>query len=165
MNNGIRMRLASGAAAAFAAGALVLAATPAHATSASTSVGIPGGNKISVNAWHCGFYVTACDWKASTKMSGINPRKAKWIQNRAELAAHGISVSITISKNPEATLTMKSKSLGEVRWKNTNASISDTYGQMRPGGATTYVSTKSCGSAKVTNSINVSEKCAYAGAA
>jgi hypothetical protein len=159
------MRLASGAAAAFAAGALVLAATPAHATSASTSVGIPGGNKISVNAWHCGFYVTACDWKASTKMSGTNPRKAKWIQNRAELAAHGISVSITISKNPEATLTMKSKSLGEVRWKNTNASISDTYGQMRPGGATTYVSTKSCGSAKVTNSINVSEKCAYAGAA
>ncbi|MFE0455406.1 hypothetical protein ACFW2D_29895 [Streptomyces sp. NPDC058914] len=165
MNNGIRMRLASGAAAAFAAGALVLAATPAHATSASTSVGVPGGNKISVNAWHCGFYVTACDWKASTKMSGTNPRKAKWIQNRAELAAHGISVSITISKNPEATLTMKSKSLGEVRWKNTNASISDTYGQMRPGGATTYVSTKSCGSAKVTNSINVSEKCAYAGAA
>ncbi|MCF2537602.1 MULTISPECIES: hypothetical protein [Streptomyces] len=165
MNKGIRMRLMSGAAAAFAAGALVLTASPAHATSASTSVGIPGGNKISINAWHCGFYVTACDWKASTKMSGTNPRKAKWIQNRAELAAHGISVSITISKNPEATLTMKSRSLGEVRWKNTNASISDTYGQMRPGGATTYVSTKSCGSAKVTNSINVSEKCAYAGAA
>ncbi|MGW4087116.1 hypothetical protein ACWEGS_29195 [Streptomyces sp. NPDC004822] len=165
MNKGIRMRLMSGAAAAFAAGALVLTASPAHATSASTSVGIPGGNKISINAWHCGFYVTACDWKASTKMSGTNPRKAKWIQNRAELAAHGISVSIKISKNPEATLTMKSRSLGEVRWKNTNASISDTYGQMRPGGATTYVSTKSCGSAKVTNSINVSEKCAYAGAA
>ncbi|GGU32780.1 hypothetical protein [Streptomyces lavendofoliae] len=165
MNKGIRMRLMSGAAAAFAAGALVLTASPAHATSSSTSVGIPGGNKISVNAWHCGFYVTACDWKASTKMSGTNPRKAKWIQNRAELRAHGVSVSITISKNPEATLTMKSRSMGEVRWKNTNANISDTHGQMRPGGATTYVSTKSCGSAKVTNSINISEKCAYAGAA
>ncbi|WP_234440388.1 hypothetical protein [Streptomyces rimosus] len=165
MNKGIRTRLLSGTAAAFAATALVLTTSPAHATSASTSVGIPGGNKISVNAWHCGFYTKACDWKASTKMSGKSPRKAKWIQNRAELQAHGVSVSIKISKNPEATLTMKSKSLGEVRWKNTNANISDTSGQMRPGGMTTYVSTKSCGSAKITNSINVSEKCAYAGAA
>ncbi|MEU7054475.1 hypothetical protein [Streptomyces sp. NPDC046197] len=165
MTKGIRMRLMSGAAAAFAAGALVLTASPAQATSASTTVGLPGGNKISINAWHCGFYVTACDWKASTKMSGSNPRKAKWIQNRAELQAHGVSVSIKISKNPEATLTMKSRSLGEVRWKNTNANISDTWGQMRPGGATTYVSTRSCGSAQVTNSIKVSEKCAYAGAA
>jgi hypothetical protein len=60
---------------------------------------------------------------------------------------------------------MKSRSLGEVRWKNTNANISDTYGQMRPGGATTYVSTRSCGSAQVTSAIKVSEKCAYAGAA
>ncbi|MFF8320668.1 hypothetical protein ACF06V_26330 [Streptomyces bobili] len=165
MTNGIRMRLISGAAAVCAAGALVLAASPAQATSASTSVGLPGGNKVSVNAWHCGFYVSACDWKASTKMSGTNPRKAKWIQNRAELQAHGISVSLTISKNPEATLTMKSRSLGEVRWRNTNANISDTYGQMRPGGATTYVSTRSCGSAQVTSAIKVSEKCAYAGAA
>ncbi|MCX5525047.1 hypothetical protein AB0L47_06495 [Streptomyces bobili] len=165
MTNGIRMRLISGAAAVCAAGALVLTASPAQATSASTSVGLPGGNKVSVNAWHCGFYVSACDWKASTKMSGTNPRKAKWIQNRAELQAHGISVSLTISKNPEATLTMKSRSLGEVRWKNTNANISDTYGQMRPGGATTYVSTRSCGSAQVTSAIKVSEKCAYAGAA
>lgn len=165
MTSGIRTRLISGAAAVCAAGALVLTASPAHATSASTSVGLPGGNKVSVNAWHCGFYVTACDWKASTKMSGTNPRKAKWIQNRAELQAHGVSVSLTISKNPEATLTMKSRSLGEVRWKNTNANISDTYGQMRPGGATTYVSTRSCGSAQVTSAIKVSEKCAYAGAA
>ncbi|MDX3530396.1 hypothetical protein P1P75_29280 [Streptomyces sp. ID05-39B] len=165
MTNGIRMRLISGAAAVCAAGALVLTASPAQATSASTSVGLPGGNKVSVNAWHCGFYVSACDWKASTKMSGTNPRKAKWIQNRAELQAHGISVSLTISKNPEATLTMKSRSLGEVRWKNTKANISDTYGQMRPGGATTYVSTRSCGSAQVTSAIKVSEKCAYAGAA
>ncbi|MFF7528812.1 hypothetical protein ACFZB2_06910 [Streptomyces bobili] len=165
MTNGIRMRLISGAAAVCAAGALVLTASPAQATSASTSVGLPGGNKVSVNAWHCGFYVSACDWKASIKMSGTNPRKAKWIQNRAELQAHGISVSLTISKNPEATLTMKSRSLGEVRWKNTNANISDTYGQMRPGGATTYVSTRSCGSAQVTSAIKVSEKCAYAGAA
>lgn len=98
-------------------------------------------------------------------MSGTNPRKAKWIQNRTELAAHGFSVSITISKNPEATLTMKSRSLGEVRWRNTSANISDTYGQMKPGGTTTYVSTKSCGSAQVTSAIKVSEKCAYAGAA
>ncbi|MET9294431.1 hypothetical protein [Streptomyces sp. NPDC003077] len=165
MKMGIRSRLLSGSAAVFAAGALVLAASPAQATSASGSWGIPGGNKISVNAWHCGFYVNACDWKASTKMSGSKPTKAKWIQNRAELAAHGVSVSIKISKNPEATLTMKSKSMGEVRWKNTKAKISDTHGQMRPSKSTVYVSTKSCGSAQVTSKIKVSEKCVYAGAA
>lgn len=165
MNKNIRMRLMSGAAAVFAVGALALSATPAQATSDSTTVGLPGGNKISINAWHCGTYVNACDWKASTKMSGSNPSKARWIQNRAELEAHGVSVSIKISKNPEATLTMKSRSLGEVRWKNTNANISDTYGQMSPSWSTVYVSTRSCGSAKVTSSINVSEKCAYAGAA
>ncbi|WP_223206309.1 hypothetical protein [Streptomyces xanthii] len=165
MNNGIRTRLVSGAAAAFAAGALVLAGSPAHATSASTQVGLPGGNKITVNSWHCNTYVKSCSWKASTKMSGSHPKQAAWIQNRAELKAHGFRVSVKISKNPEATLTMKSKSLGVVRWKNHTARIADTYGKMTPSKATVYVSTKSCGSAKVTSRIKVSEKCAYAGAA
>ncbi|MFG2129041.1 hypothetical protein ACGFNV_14750 [Streptomyces sp. NPDC048751] len=144
--------------------ALVLSATPTHATSASTTVGLPGGNKIAINAWHCALYANACDWKASTKMSGLSPRKARWIQNRAELEAHGVSVSLTVSKNPEATMTMVSRSVAEVRWKNTHASISDTWGQMRPSKSTVYVSTRSCGSAQVTGAIKVSEKCAYAGA-
>lgn len=164
MNKRMRARLVQGSSAALAAMALVFSATPTHATSASTAVGVPGGNRITVNAWHCTLYATACDWKASTKMSGRNPRKARWIQNRAELEAHGVSVSVSISKNPEATLTMVRKSLGVVRWKNTNASISDTFGQMRPSKGTAYVSTRSCGSAQVTGAIKVSEKCAYAGA-
>jgi hypothetical protein len=120
----MRRRLAHASSAALTATVLVFSATPTHATSASTSVGLPGGNRIAVNAWHCSLYANACDWKASTKMSGNSPRKARWIQNRAELEAHGVEVSVSISKNPEATLTMVNKSLGVVRWRNTNARIS-----------------------------------------
>ncbi|MDF3301022.1 hypothetical protein [Streptomyces tropicalis] len=160
-------RLASGGAAAAAAGALLLAAAPAHATSASNSWGIPGGHKMQVNAWHCGSYFSACDWKASTKLyKGKGHDKAQWVQNRAILAAHGVSVSIKISKNPEATLKMTSKSQGEVRWKNYghNKWISDTYGQMKPSKLTVYVSTKSCGSAQISSRIKFTEKCVTAGA-
>ncbi|MEV4227629.1 hypothetical protein AB0J81_11040 [Streptomyces bobili] len=157
-------RIAHAASAALTTTVLVLSVTPTHATSASTSVGLPGGNKIAVNAWHCSLYANACDWQASTKMSGNSPRRARWIQNRAELEAHGVEVSLSISKNPEATLTMVNKSLGVVRWRDTNARISDTSGQMRPSKGTVYVSTRSCGSAQVTGAIKVSEKCAYAGA-
>lgn len=135
------------------------------ATSDSSTWNLPGGDKFQVNAWHCGTYVKACNWTASTKLKGTHPSKAKWIKNRALLQAHGISVSIKISKNPEATLTMKSRSLGQVSLKNTNAKIADTSGQMRPSWTTTFVSTKSCGSAQVTSKIKVSEKCVYAGAA
>ncbi|MYX28982.1 hypothetical protein GTY75_20500 [Streptomyces sp. SID8381] len=159
-------RLASGGAAAMAAGALLFTAAPAHATSASNTWGIPGNHKMQVNAWHCGAYVSACDWKASTKLfKGKAHEKGQWVQNRAILAAHGISVSIKISKNPEATLKMTSKSQGEVRWKNTKAWISDTYGQMKPSKLTVYVSTKSCGSAQITSKIKFTEKCVTAGAA
>lgn len=164
MKKATRARLVHGSSAVLAALVLVAPTTPARATSASNAVGLPGGNRVTVNAWHCGVYVSACDWKASTKMSGKRPRTARWIQNRAELEAHGVSVSLAVSKNPQATLTMVSRSLGVVRWRNTNASISDTWGQMRPSKGTVYVSTRSCGSAQVTGAIKVSEKCAYAGA-
>ncbi|TVZ94338.1 hypothetical protein [Streptomyces sp. BK340] len=159
-------RLVSGGAAAAAAGALLLAAAPAHATQASHTWGIPG-HKMQVNAWHCGSYVTACDWKASTKLyKGRSHDSAQWVQNRAILAAHGVSVSIKISKNPEATLTMNSRSQGTVRWKNYGGHkwIADTYGQMKPSMLTVYVSTKSCGSAQINSRIKFTEKCVYAGA-
>lgn len=139
-------------------------ALPAQATSASSSWNIPGGNKLEVNAWHCGLFAKACDWKASTKMKGTKPKSAQWIQNRAEIKAHGIGAKVTISKNPSAVLKMKSKSMGEVRLKNTKTWIADTSGQIRPTGAPGYVSTKSCGSAQVTSKIKVSEKCVTAGA-
>ena len=138
----------------------------AQATSASASWKLKNGTTFQVNGWHCGFYVKSCSWTASTKLTkGSKHYKATWIQNRTELQAHGFRASIKISKNPEATLTMKSKSLGEVRWKNYHAWISDNSGKMTPGWTTVYVSVRSCGSAKVTSKISVSEKCVYAGAA
>ncbi|WP_326803134.1 hypothetical protein OIE49_17445 [Streptomyces sp. NBC_01788] len=164
MGISIRTRLAGAGAAAVAVAGLVLAAGPASATSDSATWNLSGGDTFQVNAWHCGTYVSACDWTASTKLLGTNPSNAQWIQNRAELEAHGVSASLTISKTPSATLTMKSKSLGEVRWRNTNTWIADTSGQMKPNFSTTYVSTRSCGSGQVTSSISVSEKCVYAGA-
>jgi hypothetical protein len=158
----------AGAVVAAFAGVL-LGANPAMAdvttqTSDSAQWNLPGGDKWEVNAWHCGIYNSACDWKTSTKLLGNNPPNAWNITNRAELEAHGISASIEISKEPKATLTMKSRSLGEVRWTNTNSWIADLSGQMRPSGATTHVSTRSCGSGRVNANINVSEKCVYAGA-
>jgi hypothetical protein len=152
------------AAATLALAGVAAFGAPADATSDSASWNLKGGDTFQVNAWHCGTYVNTCSWTSSTKLLGSNPFNAVWIQNRAELEAHGISASLTISKNPEATLTMVSKSLGVVRWKNYNAWISDNSGKMDPNWSTAYVSTRSCGSAKVNSSISVSEKCVYAGA-
>ena len=147
-----------------AGAALVGLASPAMATSSSASWNLAGGDKWQVNAWHCGTYVNACNWTSSTKLLGTNPSRAQSITNRARLEAHGVSASLTISKEPSATLTMVSKSIGDVRWTNTNAAIADNSGQMKPNWSTTYVSTQSCGSGKVNASITVSEKCVTAGA-
>ncbi|GIE83117.1 hypothetical protein Aph02nite_90670 [Actinoplanes philippinensis] len=164
----MRTSVRAGRAAAFVgavAGLIGLGLTgPAMATSDSASWNLAGGDKWQVNAWHCGTYVNACNWTSSTKLLGSNPATAQTITNRAELQAHGVSASLTISKNPEATLTMKSKSLGEVKWTNTRAWIADNSGQMKPNYSTVYVSTRSCGSGKVNASITVSEKCVEAGA-
>jgi hypothetical protein len=154
--------IVAGAAAALAG--VLATAGPAMATSNSSDWNLAGGDKWQVNAWHCGLYTNACDWKASTKLVGTNPGTAQTIQNRAELEAHGLGATIEISKEPKATLTMKSSSLGEVRWTNTNAWIADNSGQMKPSKLSAYVSVKSCGSGRVNANINVSEKCVTAGA-
>lgn len=148
---------------ALAAG-VVMTSGAAHATDDSASWNLKGGDTFQVNAWHCGTYVHTCSWKTSTKLLGVRPVNAYWIENRAELQAHGFSASIKISKKPEATLTMRSKSLGVIRWKNIHSWISDLSGSMSPNWSTAYVSTRSCGSAHVTFGITVSEKCTYAGA-
>lgn len=150
--------------AAVAAAAVMLVTSPAGATSASSQWRIPGGDLWEVNAWHCATYWDTCDWTASVKLLGNNPANAIWINNRTELEAHGVGVSIEISKEPKATLTMVSESLGQVTWTNNNAWIADNSGTMDPSGATVYVSTRSCGSGQVTPDIFVSEKCVYAGA-
>lgn len=145
-------------------GVAVATVTPAQATADSQSYNLPGGDRWEVNAWHCGAYATACDWKASTKLLGTNPSSAETIVNRAVLESHGIGGELTISKSPSATLSMKSSTMGVVTLENTNSWIADNHGQMRPSGATTHVSVRSCGSGRVNSNINVSEKCAYAGA-
>ena len=150
-------------------GALLLTGllvSPASATKASNHWNIKNGTTFTVNGWHCGTYVKSCSWTSSAQLKkGSRHYNAAWIQNRTELQAHGFRVSLKISKNPEATLTMKSKSLGEVRWKNYTSWISDNSGKMYPSWTTVYVSVKSCGSAKVNSKISISEKCVYAGAA
>ena len=161
-----RSRLVRATAVAAALGAgLLIAAPSANATSASSSWNIHSGDKVSINAWHCGLYTNACSWTSSTKLSGSHPKNAVWIENVASLQAHGISASLTISKEPQATLTMVSKSLGRVTWKNTHSWISDNSGLMKPNHTTIYVSTQSCGSAEITSSIRFSQKCVSAGAA
>ena len=155
-------RAAISAAAAMAAVALV--PPPAGATRASTQWRIPGGDTWEVNAWHCTTYWDVCDWTASAKLLGNTPPNAIWINNRTELEAHGVGVSIEISKEPKATLDMKSDSLGQVTWTNNNAWIADNSGTMDPSWSTVYVSTRSCGSGQVTTDFFVSEKCVYAAA-
>lgn len=158
-----RLLIAVGTAVVAAASAVCLAA-PSAATSASTSVSLPGGDTWQVNAWHCGTYWDKCSWTSSTKLLGSNPYNAQWISNRAELEAHGGSLSITLSKHPSATITFTSSSLGKVTWTNWTAWISDNAGVMDPSWSTAWVSTRSCGWGRVNSSIYVSEKCAYAGA-
>ncbi|MFJ6615237.1 hypothetical protein ACIQPT_33740 [Streptomyces sp. NPDC091289] len=158
-------RLFSGAAATAAAGALVLSASPAHATSSSQSWNINGGYKATVNAWHCGVYVKACDWKTSTKLyKGKSSAKATWIQSRAIVKSHGVGASLEISKSPSIKIYSKTKDKAEYRWKNTNTWISDASGQVKPGWSATHISTKSCGALKIGKNINFKEKCVTAGA-
>jgi hypothetical protein len=143
---------------------LVVMAGPAHATQASASWNLVGGDRWQVNAWHCGTYWDSCAWSSSTKLLGSNPYNAQSISNRAELESHGGSLSISLSTHPGATITFTSSSLGKVTWTNWNAWISDNSGVMRPSWSTFWVSTRSCGWGRVNSSIYVSEKCVYAGA-
>lgn len=161
-----RKRAAMVAVAAVAAsiGGIATTAAPASATSASASWNLSGGDTWQVNAWHCGTYWDKCSWTTSTKLLGYSPVNARSISNRAELEAHGGSLSITLSKNPSAGITFTSSSLGKVTWTNTNAWISDNAGVMDPSWSTAWVSTRSCGWGTVNSSITVSTKCVYAGA-
>lgn len=143
--------------------AVVGVSSPAAAVSESNSWNLSGGDKWQQNAFECNVFAFTCDWTASTKLLGTTPSVAKTITNRTELEAHGISVSIEISKEPKATLTMKSRALGEVKWTNTDNWIADNSGQMKPSIGALSLSTKSCGFGKVNNSITVSEKCVEAG--
>lgn len=146
------------------AATLLGAALPAHATGAQNDFQT-GYGTFRVKAYHCSVYTTACDWRSETMLINNGGRIMDTITNVSRLEAHGVDVSVRISKNPEATLTMVSRSLGEVRWTRFTSNNVVTRGQMQPSGGTTYVSVNSCGSGDGPSSFGfVSEKCAYAGA-
>lgn len=133
-------------------------------TGAEADFGI-GYGTFRIKAWHCTTYWSACDWRSETMLVNNGGKYMDWIENRSTLEAHGISASVTISKNPEASLKMVSNKIGEVRWRRYVSNNTVTWGQMRPGGATTHVSVNSCGSGDGPGGYGyVTEKCVYAGA-
>jgi hypothetical protein len=129
---------------ALVAGLAAVAAPNAAATSESNSLDLKGGDKLESNAFHCGVYLNSCSWSSSAKLIGSTPDRASWIQNNAEVRAHGPSAKITIAgKNSNVEITFKSSSLLKTKWRNTKTWISDSSGKVSPSKSVIYVSTKS----------------------
>lgn len=144
--------------------ALIIGSSSASATGSQIDFDLNYGT-FRVKAYHCSVYGSACDWRSEAMLVNNRGRIMDSIESRSMLEAHGVSVSVVISTNPEATLTMVSRSLGEVRWRKFVANNVVTRGQMRPSAGTTFVSVTSCGSGDGPDTFGfVSEKCAYAGA-
>lgn len=140
----VAIRLA--AFAGLAATALALPA-PVYATSASTRLRLNGGDVLEADAFHCTTYFRSCTWQTSAKLLGIHPARASWIQNSAEIQAHGIVPTITLGKSSNVQITFKSRSLVKTRWRNTNSWLSWSGGTVSPSFSTAWVSTRSTASA------------------
>jgi hypothetical protein len=126
------------------AGAAALAGPAVvHATSASTQLHLNGGDTLEADAFHCTSYFRHCSWQTSAKLLGTHPHRASWIQNNAEIQAHGISPKISLGKSINIEITFKSRSLVKTRWRNTRSWISWSKGKVSPSFSTAYVSTKS----------------------
>jgi hypothetical protein len=130
-------------AAVTAAGIAAAAVPVATATTGSAELNLKSGDKLQSNAFHCGTYFNSCSWSASAKLLGTTPRRASWIQNNAEIQAHGPLAKITLGKSTNIEITFKSKSLIKTRWRNTKTWISDSSGKVTPSKTTLFVSTKS----------------------
>jgi hypothetical protein len=143
---------------------LGVAASPAAATSASTTLNLHGGDQLQANAWHCGTYFSACSWANSAKVLGCNPCYAHSVTNVSEVAVHGIVLGITISKPINISIIYKSSTLVRSRWTNFNAWISDSSGVANVSPLSTYVSSKETASASDPIFGTPSGVTAYAGA-
>lgn len=130
-----------------AAAVLGLTASPAVATSASTTLRLAGGDRLQANAWHCGTYFRACSWANSAKVLGTHPKYAASVTNVSEVAVHGIVLGITISKPINIHIIYKSTTLVRSRWTNFHAWISDSSGVANVSPLSTYVSSKETASA------------------
>ena len=154
-------RLLAAATVLCAAGAAV---PSAFATKASNELNLVGGNKLQSNAFHCTTYWSACSWETSAKLLGNSPKRASWIQNAAELKAHGPSAKITLGKSSNVEITFKSKTLVKTRWRNTRTWISSSGGKVKPSKSTLYVSTRASASAYHPKFGKPGPVVAYAGA-
>ena len=147
-----------------AAGLGALAPVAAQATNASNELNLVGGDRLQANAFHCTTYLRQCSWETSAKLLGDNPKNASWIQNAAELKAHGPSAKITLGKSSNVEITFKSKSLVKTRWRNTKTWISSSGGKVKPSLSTAYVSTRASATAKHPKFGTPGPVTAYAGA-
>lgn len=118
-------------------------ATCAWGTAASTEVNLRGGDRLQANAWHCSVYLSGCSWATSSKLLGTHPRQAAWIQNTAEIQAHGPMARITLGMNSNVEITFSSSTRINTRWRNTRSWIADSHGKVNPSLTTTFVSVRS----------------------
>jgi hypothetical protein len=93
-------------AAAVLGGAIAVASSvPAQAFSSSSSM-TSGGLTYKASATSCNLYWDSCSWSASGSLSA-----SRSYTHTADVKANGISVSITISADPSATITGNSTTM------------------------------------------------------
>jgi hypothetical protein len=146
----MRKRIITGLLAAFLLAVpamLGLAASPAAATSASTTLNLAGGDRLQANAWHCGTYWNSCSFANSAKVLGCNPCYASSVTNVTEVQVHGISLSLSFGSTTNIGIIFTSTGLIRSRWTNYNAWISDSSGVANVSPLSTYVSSKETASA------------------
>jgi hypothetical protein len=146
----MRKRLLAGVLAALilvVPGVIGLTASPAAATSASTTLNLNGGDKLQANAWHCATYWSACSWANSAKVLGCNPCYADSVTNVSEVQVHGISLDISIGSQWQVNIVYHSTGLIRSRWTNYDDWISDSSGVANVSPLSTYVSSKETASA------------------
>lgn len=107
MNGLIRRSLVAAAGTAMVAGTVL--AAPAQAFTSSSSIYV-GGTNYYVKAWSCNLYWSSCSWDAETTISN-----SKSFTHRGDVKANGISVEVTISADPGATITGNSTTLATAK--------------------------------------------------
>ena len=143
---------------------LGIAAIPASATSASTTLNLHGGDQLQANAWHCGSYWSNCSWANSAKVLGYNPAYADSVTNVSEIQVHGVVLNLSIGDKVNVGIVYTSTGLVRSRWTNYNAWISDSSGTAQVSPLSTYVSSKETASAHDGIFGSPSGVVAYAGA-
>lgn len=87
-------------------GAIALAGSvPAHAFSSSSSM-TSGGLTYKASATSCNLYWDSCSWSATGSLSA-----SRNFTHTADVKANGVSVSVTISADPSATISGNSTSM------------------------------------------------------